>query len=52
MRSILAGRRRAVLLTFAALIAVLAGLVTLSVGRGSAHASDAGHDHGSNATGR
>lgn len=46
MRSELTGRRRAVPLTFAVLIAVLAGLFTLTVGRESAHASDAaGHDH-------
>jgi hypothetical protein len=46
MRSTLTGRRRAVPLTFAVLIAVLAALFTLTVGRGPAHASDTtGHDH-------
>lgn len=38
-------RRHAVPLTFAVLIAVLAGLFTLTVERGPAHASDAGHGH-------
>jgi hypothetical protein len=40
MISIPTGRRRAVPLTFAVLIAVLAGLFTLTVERGPAHASD------------
>ncbi len=41
------GRRRAVPLSFAVLIAVLAGLLPLLSGYGTAHASDAaGHDHG------
>ncbi len=39
-------RRRAVPLTFAVLIAVLAGLFTLGAEHGAAHAADAaGHDH-------
>ena len=46
MRSALAGRQRAVPLTFAVLIAVLAGLCTLTIERGPAHASDTtGHGH-------
>ena len=45
MSSTLAGRRRAVPLTFAVLIAVLTGLFTFTVEHGSAHASDTGHDH-------
>jgi len=43
----LTGRRRTVPLIFAVLVAVLAGLFTLTAERGTAHASDtAGHDHG------
>src|SRR5262252_7443968 len=46
MSSPTTARRRAVPLTFAVLLAVLAGLVTLTAQRGAAHASDAtGHDH-------
>src|SRR5215469_11926702 len=46
MSSPITARRRAVPCTFAVLLAVLAGLVTLSTQRGAAHASDtAGHDH-------
>lgn len=46
MNSALTGRRRAVPLTFALLIAILAATVTLTTSRGEAHASGAGHDHG------
>ncbi|HEY7261556.1 MAG TPA: hypothetical protein VH589_08755 [Trebonia sp.] len=46
MSSPITARRRAVPLTFAVLLAVLAGLVTLTTQREAAHASDAtGHDH-------
>ena len=46
MKSTLTGRRRTVPLTFAVVIAVLAGLFTLTIGRGPAHASDTtGHSH-------
>jgi hypothetical protein len=46
MSPALTGRRRTVPLTFAVFIAVLAGLLTLTVERGTAHASDTiGHDH-------
>lgn len=46
MSSALHERRRAVPLTFALIIAVLAGLFTLTAARGTAHASGtAGHDH-------
>ena len=46
MRPEFTGRRRAVPLTFAVVIAVLAGLFTLTVERGAAHASDTGgHSH-------
>src|SRR5215470_1474443 len=46
MSSPATARRRAVPLTFAVLLAVLAGLITLTAQRGAAHASDAtGHDH-------
>ena len=42
-----AARRRAVPLTFAVLIAVLAGLLTFTLQRGSAHAADSHSDlHG------
>jgi len=44
MTSTAAARRRAVPLTFAVLIAVLAGLLTFTFQRGSAHAADS-HDH-------
>jgi hypothetical protein len=43
MSSTITGRRRAVPLTFAVLIAVLGGLFTLTVERGSAHADSHGH---------
>lgn len=47
MRSALTARRRPVPLTFALVVAVLAALFTLTVERGSAHASDhAGHGPG------
>ncbi len=46
MSSTRTGRRRAVPLAFAVLVAVFAGLFTLTAERGAAHASDAtGHDH-------
>ena len=46
MSSTRTGRRRAVPLTFAVLVAVLAGMFTLTAERGAAHASGAtGHDH-------
>jgi len=46
MTSALTGRRRAVPLTFAVLIAILTALFTVTTQRGAAHASDAGgHDH-------
>ena len=46
MSSALTGRRRAVPLALTVLIAVLAATLTLTAGRGAAHASDAaGHDH-------
>ena len=44
MTSTTAARRRAVPLTFAVLVAVLAGLLTFTLQRGSAHAADS-HDH-------
>jgi len=45
MRSTLAGRQRSVPLAFALLIAVLAGVLTFTLQRGSAHATGAaGHD--------
>jgi hypothetical protein len=45
MKSTLTGRRQAVPLAFAVLVAMLASVLTLTVGRGSAHASDtASHD--------
>jgi hypothetical protein len=47
MKSTLTGRRHAVPLTFAVLVAVLAGVLTVTAERGSAHASDtAVHEHG------
>jgi hypothetical protein len=45
MNSALTGRRRAVPLTFALLIAILAATVTLTTARGEAHASGTGHEH-------
>lgn len=46
MSPALTGRRRTVPVAFAVVIAVLAGLLTFTAERGTAHASDiAGHDH-------